>query len=309
MFTRYQNKRYKIRLGDDNNALTWLIIVNAVIFVLLKFVWVFYLLQWGKEAGTTLYVNQVYAWLAIPPDFSLFLQRPWTIITHFFLADSTFTLIANLLWIWTFGFILQDLSGNGRIFPLYLYGGFIGALIFLLIHNLVPTLRGSTEFFVDGAGASIFCMAVASTTLSPDFRFFKQLNGGIPVWVIAVIYAAISLATITSKSPVYLFSFTAAGLFGFMFITLLNRGKDLGYWMHAVVDRALYMFDPKKKELTKFKGKDIFYQANREPYIKKANLSQAKLDDILDKINDVGYENLSADEKEFLRRISQDKGK
>ncbi|WP_163615010.1 rhomboid family intramembrane serine protease, partial [Klebsiella pneumoniae] len=60
-----------------------------------------------------------------------FFSRPWTFITAMFMHSSVWHLISTVLWLWAFGYILQDLAGNSRLIPLYLYGGFIGGLVFV----------------------------------------------------------------------------------------------------------------------------------------------------------------------------------
>ena len=42
-----------------------------------------------------------------------------------------FNMLGNLLWIAAFGYILQDLAGNSKLIPLFIYGGLAGALFFI----------------------------------------------------------------------------------------------------------------------------------------------------------------------------------
>ena len=58
------------------------------------------------------------------------------------------------------------------------------------------------------------------------------------------------------------------------------------------------------------KGKKIktqlFYKSSSKPYKKTSNITQQKIDDLLDKINQKGYNSLTEDEKEILRRASKE---
>jgi hypothetical protein len=51
----------------------------------------------------------------------------------------------------------------------------------------------------------------------------------------------------------------------------------------------------------------VFYETGgREPYRRRANVTQQKIDEILDKINQKGYSRLSDEEKDLLRRASEE---
>jgi 23S rRNA maturation mini-RNase III len=48
-----------------------------------------------------------------------------------------------------------------------------------------------------------------------------------------------------------------------------------------------------------------FYKTgDRPPYVRKPTVNESRVDQILDKINQTGFESLSEEEKEILRRAS-----
>jgi hypothetical protein len=101
-----------------------------------------------------------------------------------------------------------------------------------------------------------------------------------------------------------LLAHAAAGIMGYVFVRLLKNGKDIGEWMHRSANWVLDMFNPEKKYQSK-ERETLYYKAKKEPFVKKPNLTQQKLDEILDKINQRGYETLTEEEKEFLRKASE----
>jgi membrane associated rhomboid family serine protease len=128
----YQQKRgQRLSIGQDGNALTMLIAVQLVAFVILAFIKVIYYFSHGT-AGLGLYNQQILDWVALPAKLDVFATRPWTLLTHMFVHDGVWHLIANMLWLWAFGYIMQDLTGNKKIFPLFFYGAMAGALVFML---------------------------------------------------------------------------------------------------------------------------------------------------------------------------------
>jgi membrane associated rhomboid family serine protease len=293
-----RNKK-RLLLGQDNNALTWLIIINSIVFVVLLFIKLIY--QVSSDNGLISFQTQIADWFALPASGSKLLVRPWTIISYMFSHDNLWYLISSLLWLWCFGYILQELAGNNKLFPIYLYGGLVGGIIFIASANLLPFLRTDVQFLsVTGAAPAVFAIAVATTALAPDYRLFPQLNGGIPLWVLTIVYVAIDFATIGSENGAITISHIAAGGAGFLFVKQLKKGNDLGLWMNNFANWINDLFNPEKK----FKTNQLYYKPTRKPYQKTLQVTQQRLDEILDKINQQGYQLLTEDEKEFLKKAS-----
>jgi membrane associated rhomboid family serine protease len=121
------------------------------VFVLLKFVYVIYKLTLLTEAD---YKANVFNYFILPGNLSTFLHRPWTIFTYMFVHSGVMRVLGNLLWLWAFGFIIQDLMGNRKIIPLFIYGGLLGGIFFILTYTLFfngqaqsPTLEGASAGF------------------------------------------------------------------------------------------------------------------------------------------------------------------
>jgi membrane associated rhomboid family serine protease len=230
MASLYKTNR-KILLGQDNNALVLLFAVNALIFVMLNFLKIIYYLS---DTPLEYFYRQILNWFTLPASMDTLASRPWTIFVYMFTHHSVWHLISSLLWLWCFGYILQDLAGNNKLIPIYLYGGFVGGITFLLVNNLFPVLErniAATEPML-GAGAAVMAIAVATTTLAPDYRIFPLINGGIPIWVLTVIFVAIDFATLASGNAGIGAGHLAGGAMGYFFVRQLRRGKDWGAWMN-----------------------------------------------------------------------------
>jgi len=293
-----RNKK-RLLLGQDNNALTWLIIINSIVFVVLLFIKLIY--QVSSDNGLVSFQTQIADWFALPASGSKLLTRPWTVLSYMFSHDNLWYLISSVLWLWCFGFILQELAGNNKLVPIYLYGGVVGGIIFILSANLLPNLRTDIQFLSEaGAASAVFAIAVGTTALAPDYRLFHQLNGGIPLWVLTIVYVAIDFATIGSENIAVTISHIAAGAAGFLFIKQLKKGNDLGLWMNNFANWINDLFNPEKK----YQTDQLYYKPTRKPYQKTLHVTQQRLDEILDKINQQGYQLLTEDEKEFLKKAS-----
>jgi membrane associated rhomboid family serine protease len=295
----------RILLGQDNNNLVLLFAVNTLLFLIFASIKVFYFLT---DTPIEFFYRQVLNWFTLSPVPDVFFSRPWTFITAMFTHSSVWHLISTVLWLWAFGYILQDLAGNNKLIPLYLYGGFIGAIIFVLCNNLFPVLErniANTSAFM-GGGAAVMTIAVATTTLAPDYRIFPLINGGIPLWVLTLIFVAIDFATLASSNGGIAAAHLVGGAFGFIFIKQLQKGNDWSAWMTQLANWVDDLFSPEKKHAQKSFAEKHFYRTNRKPYEKITNVTQQKLDSILDKINQHGYAFLTDEEKAFLQRASSD---
>ena len=298
-----QNRRNTILLGQDNNALTWLIIINTVVFVIINFVKVCYFLTYDTsiEASQN-FQMQILNWFTLPGNINVLASKPWTVITYMFSHESIWQLIGTLLWLWGFGYILQDLAGNSKLVPLYLYGGIAGSIVFILLSNIFPTAFSTAPLL--GGGAAVMSVAVATTALAPRYRIFPMINGGIPLWILTLVFVAIDLAT--AGSIIYAISNLAGALIGFVFIWQMQKGNDWGNWMVGVGEWTNDLFNPEKKYKKKTPAQQNFYRASRKPFEKTPHITQQKLDELLDKINEDGYHSLTSEEKEFLKKASQE---
>ena len=306
-----QEYRKRLSLAQAKNALITLIAINLVLFVILAFIQAIYFLQYDAANAATSATDQfntrVLKWFALPSDMSQFITRPWTLITYMFVHVSVWHILANMLWLWTFGYILQDLTGNRKIFPIYIYGALAGALGYVLAYNFFPALNpyvhGSTLI---GASAGVMAIAVAVTTIAPGYRIFPMLNGGIPIWVITILYLVIDLATIPHDNPGGHISHLAGALAGFLFVYSFRRGYDWGGWMNRAFDWVNDLFDPEKPRKGRNMKQELFYKSGARPYKKTANVTSQRIDEILDKISSKGYSSLTEEERELLNRASKE---
>jgi membrane associated rhomboid family serine protease len=307
----YYEKEYKRRLSlsQDGNALVMLIAINLVVFVLFAFINVFYFFTFTQPAAETRFYNDIYTNLALPASVHEFLRKPWTLITHMFYHFSVWHIISNMLWLWAFGYIMQDMTGNRKIIPVFLYGALAGAAAFMLAFHVIPTLKQHLDdptANAIGASAGVMAIAIATTMIAPNYRIFPMLNGGIPLWVITMIFVIIDLATIPNSNPGGHIAHLAGATAGFTFIFFLRRGYDGSDWMNNAYDWVNNLFDPDKPAKGKKVKEELFYKSGTQPYKKTLNLTQQRVDEILDKINQKGYHHLSEEEKELLKRASQE---
>lgn len=301
---RYIDRRAKkITLGADNNALIALIGINAFGLITVGILRLIFILADSTPGAFTL---KVLPWFVLPAQISVLAKVPYTLLLYMFIHVGFINAFTNMLWLWAFGSILQDLAGNQKLIPIYLYGGLAGAVVFIGASYAIPSLRavvGSSS--MTGANASIMAVAIATTSLTPDYKIFRMLNGGIPLWILTVLYVIIDVAAM-GTAPSYLLAHLAGGLAGFFYVVSLRRGYDPGKWMVQSYDWFLNLCNPERNMLTPQKTREkIFYKTSHTtPFEKHPIITQQRVDDILDKINQKGYNHLSEEEKSILKKAS-----
>ncbi|MEP7251432.1 MAG: rhomboid family intramembrane serine protease [Ginsengibacter sp.] len=303
---RYIDRRFKkISLGEDNNALMALIAINGVAFLILGLIQVIYYMI---QASPTAFSTEVLPWFVMPASLSHLVRVPWTLGLSMFIHTGIILTFTNMLWLWAFGSIFQEIAGNNKVIPVYIYGGLAGALVFIAANYAISPLRGSIgSSTLEGANASIMAIAVATTALAPDYRFFRMLSGGIPIWVLTLLFIVIDFAGIGSGGAAYHLAHLAGGAAGFAFIVLLRKGHDLSAWMNKFYYWFMNLFNPDRKLVTVQATKEkMFYKTGiQKPFVKRSIVTQQRIDEILDKINQKGYHLLSEEEKSILKRASE----
>ena len=309
-YQEYKNKRrnrFGISFGDDSNALMNLFVLNVIFFLILMVVQVSYLVY---DQTQQLFNSQVLEWFALPANLTKLSERPWVFITYMFSdSGSNFIrLISNMLWLWSFGFLLQQMTGNDKIIPIYIYGGILGGIVFIAANYFIPSLQPHVNnAYLLGANTGTIAVAMATTTLSPNFKFFTMIRGGISIWILMAIYLLIDFSGVVGLGAAYSLSHLGGALAGFLFVVFLRRGKDGSVWMNNFYSWFINLFNPNKKgHNTSAKEKLFYNKGNRAPYSKAAIITQQRIDEILDKINQKGYHFLTGEEKDILKKAAED---
>ena len=303
-YQEYKKAKPRFSVFNSGNALVALIAINLIFFLLLFTIQVgFY--SYDRTAGD--FYREVFSWFVIPADFASFSEKPWTLLTSMFCESGSqfINLVSNALWLWAFGYILQQLSGNEKMIPVYLYGGICSGIFFMLA-NLLPATAAGPESFFYGANGSVMAVVAATTTLSPGFRILTHLRNGIPLWTLTALYLFVDLAGISGMPAAYSLAHLGGGLSGVIFVLLLRKGWDGSAWMNKLYRQTRDLFNPDRHK--KPDRETLYYESGtRKPFTKKTGITQERIDEILDKINQQGYHFLTQEEKDILRKASESK--
>lgn len=301
----YKIKKQRFTLGSPDNALVWLFALNVVFFLILQTIKVAIDVN---DHSSAVFYSQVTGSFQLPASLAGLGKKPWTLISFMFSDVDLMKALSNMLWLWVFGSVLQTLTGNRKIIPVYIYGGIAGAIFFIAAAYLIPTNRVIIDTVaLLGANASVMAVAVAATAIAPNYRFFSHIRGGIPIWILTLIYIAIDLAGVADKPAALPIAHIGGAVAGFVFVRLLKKNVDPGNWMNNFYNWFINLFNPNKTQKQPAVKERVFYNTGtRAPYQKTSNITEQRVDEILDKISQKGYNALSGEEKDILKRASED---
>ena len=298
--------KHYLRYG---NIITRIMMFNTLLFVAWLFVQVGFFLF--GASGNEVILNK---WLHVSSVPFEVLKKPWTILTYQFLHNGSprfsgnfFHFIFNMVWLYWFGKLFMFFQNEKKVLPLYLLGGISGALLYILFYNVFPAFS-ETNAIMCGASASVMALVAAAGTLAPDYEIrlmFIRKSFRLKWLVLAIIL--LEVITISSGQNVGgKFSHLGGALFGFCYVKLLRQGIDLAQPLNRFFDWVVGLFKASSKPIRKRKMHKVTVHKSKtyvEPS-KPEYSTQEKLDAILDKISESGYDKLTKEEKAFLFRFS-----
>ncbi len=231
---------------------------------------------------------------------------PWQLITYQFMHGGFSHILFNMFALWMFGIEIENIWGSKKFLYFYLMCGVVAGLFQLFLTPLLTGMGAPTI----GASGAIYGVLIAFGMLFPNRYIF--------LWFFIPIKA----------------KYLIAGLILLEFFGINSAGSNIAHLAHlggALAAFVYLMLDPKvnvavknifkrtsyrtKKPFNPFGGmansfkkkhSDVeeanFYEVKDE---KDENISQADIDEILDKISRSGYQNLTEREKKILFEASK----
>lgn len=287
-------------------VIKWLLILNVGIFVL-------GMLPIGTYPdGTGRVLDHIFLQYGAlwPPDSPFF--RPWQYFTTMFLHADFFHLLMNMFVLWMFGSEVENQLGPKRMGVFYLLSG-LGAS---LLHTIFTVIDGSGAPAV-GASGAISGVMIAYAMLFPDriiLLFFIPMRAK---WA-AIFYIGYTVFRGVSNSPtdnIAHFAHLGGALTGFILLKtglhtiIANKlsgrpARDAGQFSQpppppGPVSRA----DRRESaRIIEARFRDVPRSA---PVNMNFGEDQERIDRILDKISDQGYQSLTQEEKDLLNNASK----
>ena len=256
-----------------------LIVINIIFFIipllLNTFLWLFEL----KDIS-------IIDYFVVEADLMSLIFKPWSLITYGFLHGSFSHLFWNMIMLFYFGNILVNYFGDKRLLNVFFNGILFGGIIYIISYNLFPVFTGVSSKMI-GSSAGVMAILFYITSYNPNhtIRFFF-LN--IKLLYIAVFLLLMDIIQIPVENSGGHIAHLGGALIGFL---MFRSFKGINF-----VD--IYTNLSTKKNNKKIKRNKTF---------SGSNFDQKKIDSILDKISESGYESLTKEEKNYLFKASNKK--
>ena len=225
-------------------------------------------------------------WFTIDATLSEFILKPWSILTYGFIHGSFSHIFWNMLILYYFGNILKNIFGEKLILNLFLSGIVAGGLTYLISYNLFPVFKGVNSVMI-GASAGVMSVLFFLAAYDPQYRI-RIIFFDIKILYIALFLFFYDIIQIPLNNSGGHIAHIGGALWGYYYSVKYNNGSDL-------VNSILSYFKINTNNKTSVKSK----KDNK-------NFDQNKIDEILDKISDSGYDSLTKSEKEYLFKVGKD---
>jgi len=256
-----------------------LIVINIIFFIiplfLNTFLWLFEL----KDIS-------ILDYFVVEADIMSLIFKPWSLITYGFLHGSFSHLFWNMIMLFYFGNILVNYFGDKRLLNVFFNGILFGGIIYIISYNLFPVFTGVSSKMI-GSSAGVMAILFYITSYNPNhtIRFFFV---NIKLLYIAVFLLLMDIIQIPVDNSGGHIAHLGGALIGFL---MFRSFKGIDF-----VD--IYTNLSTRKNNKKIKRNKTF---------SGSNFDQKKIDSILDKISESGYESLTKEEKNYLFKASNKK--
>ena len=279
----------KYRFGTFSIA-EKIILINVVFFVFPMFLNVLFFLF---NIPTSSYLN----WLQLSPNLLTFIKRPWSLITYSFVHSGFFHLLWNMVLLYYAGRLLLNLFPDRIFINNYFLGVISGGLIFISSYSIFPVFEGNYPPLI-GASAGVMAVFIFICTYTPnqEIRFFfiklKLKHIGLAFFFLDIIQ-------IPYGNAGGHLAHVGGAVLGFFYARQLGEGRDIGSGFQNIWQSIF-----KKKYL-----KTVYRSPKNKSATSKNSgerINQNKIDSILDKISNSGYDSLSKEEKEYLFKAGKE---
>lgn len=241
------------------------------------------------------YYPLLLAKLSLPWNPVSFLTQPWSLFTAPWLVYSPnlFNFIIRLVIIYQFGNMMLTLRRNSTVWFLFIGGGIIAGLVGLILSVACMPLF-VLEGFTSGAGPGVLALAAAAGALMPEMNIQLFLLGNVRLKWIVIVFIIWDIISLGTPSWITV-SHIAGALFGLFYSLQYKKGND---W-------EINPFSQFRSIGKKSSQKSGFSFTEKSQPRRQGRVSEAELDELLDKVARKGYAALSRYEKERLEQASR----
>ena len=205
----------------------------------------------------------------------------WQLVTYMFIHGGFWHIAMNMFILWMFGRELEQTWGTREFTKFYFIAGIGAGLINALVATFIPSMW---YIPIVGASGAIYGILVAYAMLFPERYVYVYFMIPVKVKYLVIFLVALEFFSGWQTDGVAHFAHLGGALVGFIYLKYEWRWK-INRWSPNNLIRKVKAEAMAKKHAEGMKMMD-------------------EVDAILDKINQVGYDNLTRKEKKILEKAS-----
>lgn len=286
--------------ADSGMVCKILVAVNVAVFVI----------QLGTLPAQGETLGPVTEWLAMKPREVFQQGQIWRLVTACFLHSpfSVWHIVFNMLMLWFFGRSIEDLYGSREFLAFYLSAGVVGNVAWgvTALWTGPGRLEGTLAL---GASGAVMGVLILCALIYPNKTVLLWWILPVPLWAFALIYVVGDLFVFLRgvHTGVAVAAHLGGAAFGLAY-------QKLGWRLTGGIITLWKRFSRQSRPPLRVyrEEEDVRSSAARSPArvaTPRETLIdeqlEAKADAVLDKINRQGAESLTEEDREILRRASE----
>jgi membrane associated rhomboid family serine protease len=237
-------------------------------------------------------------WLSffeLSADINTTIIRPWTLLTYGFFHGSLGHIFWNMLLLYVAGGLMINLFQKRLLLNTFFVGVITGGIVYILSYNVFPAFQSTSSMLI-GSSAGVMAVLVFMASYMPNSPI-RVFMFSIPLKYIALLFIFLDVVQIPTANAGGHIAHLGGAIWGFLYQREFLKGNDIGAWFMRMIDAFKSLFSASKT-----KRKATRPKRNTKT---TSSVDQKKVDAILDKIADSGYESLTKAEKEYLFRAGK----
>ncbi|PKP20793.1 MAG: rhomboid family intramembrane serine protease [Bacteroidetes bacterium HGW-Bacteroidetes-19] len=286
--------KYYLSFSSILNKLIMINVIIYLLFVVIKLIVGITGFLFQEPYFTSFVSKKIIYYLSCPASFEALLLRPWTILTSIFFHERFWHIFFNMIMLSVVGGIFRQYLKEKHLLITYIIGGIVGNLAYILSYNFFPVFDiAVSQSIAMGASGGIMAILAAITVYRPNHKLNLLFIGPVKLIWITLFFFIIDFISIPNGNAGGHIAHIGGALYGAISVLFYVK---FGFKFPT--------FKKNEKKRVKYATATNYSYSEKplsdEEYNARKVQNQKRIDLILDKISQNGYESLSKEEKEFL---------
>lgn len=287
IFSEYSNKLKNAYIkGDIFIKTIFLIVSSHIVFLILD---VILYKMFDVRASE---------YLLLSGNFQNTLERPWTILSYILINKELVSMILSCISLWAVSKLNAYTINDNQALNLIFYGTILGAVFFSLgfLYRYSEEYANTYKLMMYGFTPAAFALLSALAMQSKKRHFAFPMLGRVNLSVFLFVIIGALFASNNAENTLIMYA-NAGGIVAGILIAMMDAKAIAPYINFTKIG---YMLSAKHQKTKKTKKEKKASEMSDHEYNKRKADKQKRMDAILDKIKEKGYEGLTPEEKRQL---------